>query len=158
MLDLRIMNELEAIWEQTGLWPIALRLDSGMWFTVWGSGGGEEDVLLAIEHHLVLSRSVLTLYERLRRGMSGNLGGLPNFGTFLGGMPSLSAEHEVALQYPLAEVALWLQKGPATLSLSQIDATIDSLNLLWDAARTIEDDAIVGMLRPGRRPSPGELS
>jgi hypothetical protein len=130
----------DTFYEQAALWPVALLLEDGTWFTLWGGGGADDDLLLAQGNQIVLSASLETLYRRLPVE-NVNVRELPTYEQLAillenGTWPA----HDVHKVYPLVRLSTWLRVGPGGWSIKQVSEAMDSLNLLWDAARTRREE------------------
>jgi hypothetical protein len=135
--------------ERFGLWPISLALSDGQWFTLWGDGTTEEDdVVLASGGRLVLYGSLDELYADVAAQES-NVSALPIFDSFLEFLrEGLWPMSYVAAAYPLASIPSWIRNGPSTWSLSQVEDTLDGLNLVQDAAWSVGNAAAADTIRP----------
>jgi hypothetical protein len=138
--------------ERVGLWPIALSLDDGRWFSLWGSGGAERDEVLANDGRLVLSPSLGTLYSWITENPS-NIRTFPNFSFLLNDLQNdvWPVDH-FAVEYPLAEIASWLREDLPDWSPRQVDDALNSLNLCWDIGHSINDRETCGALTPDSDP------
>lgn len=133
------------------LWPITITVDDERWFTIWGDGAGEKDVLLAAEGHLVLARSLSVLYEWVL-GSQSNLRSMPMGGAFIDAVTNAQwPTDRVDGEYELSPIPQWLRAGWSGWSAAQVDTTLNTLNLLWDAAQSIDNRSIVDVLRPNGR-------
>jgi hypothetical protein len=143
--------------ERSGLWPISLALSDGQWFTLWGDGETEgDDVVLAVGGRLVLYASLDALYAGVAVQVS-NVSAFSIFQSFLESLrEGLWPMSYVAYAYPLSAIPGWLRDGPSSWSLSQVDATLNSLNLVWDAARSVGNAAVADAVGPNA--SLGEFS
>jgi hypothetical protein len=144
-----VQSEREEQCERLGLWPVSLALSDGQWFTLWGDGETEEDdVVLASSGRLVLYASLDELYAGVAAQVS-NVAGFPIFESFLESLrEGLWPMSYVAYAYPLASIPDWIREGVSSWSLIQVEDTLNSLNLVWDAARSVGNTTVADTLRP----------
>ena len=137
-----------SICELLAIWPIRLIFADRDWFTLWGGGGTDDDLVLAENTSLILSASLEAMYAHVGTTRS-NMTQLPMFETFIDAIRVAAwPVSYIAHEYPFAMVPQWLRHND-TWSYEEADATLGALNLLWDIGRSTGTRSIVDALRPG---------
>jgi hypothetical protein len=133
--------------ERYELWPIAVNLD-GDAFTLWGSAGGDYDLLLADGGELLAFRRWSELVKFVREAHRCNLLERPGYGGLRALLAESSREPEaIIIRYDFAEVEGWISRAGWPPTPESFSAALNCLNLLWDATRTIDDTEWVGRLQ-----------
>lgn len=143
----------EADFEACSLWPILVDFGDGAAYTLWGSGGGDDDRLLAVAGRLRRFRRWPRLVEWVLADDASNMAALAGYAALKSRLRSPGNRvPEEPKRYPFAEVQRWIAGGSAASTAARAATTLDCLNLLWDAARTLELAAVQAQLRRGASP------
>ena len=130
------------------VWPVRIDLD-GDAYTLWGPAGGQRDLLLTVGGELRAFRRWSDLQAFVLQDRPSNFSIVPGYRTLQEGLAQpVRSVPDCLAHYPLGEVAVWLRRRrhePWPLAL-------DCMNLLWDAARTIGDEAVIRNLERGGGP------
>lgn len=143
----------EADFEDCSLWPIVVDFGQGGAYSLWGSAGGEDDLVLAVGDRLRAFVRWPKLVDWVVEGHACNLSDLDGYEKFrrILTLPGRRVP-DAPKRYPFGEVSGWLSDGEAVWNEVMCSTTLDCLNLLWDAARTIGATSVQDQLRRGAQP------
>jgi hypothetical protein len=131
------------------LWPIRVELRGRRGLTLWGNGGNEDDLVLAADSHLLLFTSAPLLRDFVRCDASCSLTGLTGYHELQHALRSdlANVPLDPVNTFALADVEHWLSASRWDWDLARCASVLDGLNLLWDTANTLGDEATRGSLR-----------
>jgi hypothetical protein len=131
------------------LWPIRVELPGKAGLTLWGGGGGDDDRLLAEGDRLLLFTGPTQLRDFVRRDVRCNLTELLGYQSMQRALQPAAAnlQLEPVMSSSLVEVGQWLSAPRWDWDVSTCAAVLDGLNLLWDAANTLDEELMRSSLR-----------
>lgn len=144
-----------ADFERCSLWPIRIDLPIGGGYTLWGSGGGEQDLLLASPSARGGTRMLL-LFARwpllgsfVASESSCNLSATAGFGALAGAWRAADPgpSRLPVKRFSFVKVRQWMERARWDWPRGDCATVLDALNLLWDTARTIDDRDAASALR-----------
>jgi hypothetical protein len=148
----RMSQPDQNICDRVAIWPIAVEIGGQEWFSLWGDGGGETDLLLAQDDRLILSASLRVLYERVTREQS-NMRAVPMFEGFIEALRNQTwPTSYVDARFPFDRVLDPRNLDSSQWSAVEGDEFLSCLNLLWDVAHSINDSDLDAALRRGGGP------
>lgn len=146
------MTTTVSIFERCALWPIRIDLASPGGYTIWGNGGLEIDLLLAssdaANRRLLVFPDWPALRAFIRSAVSHNLSALPQYPLFAQSIASHSTAPTTIRDFPVVAVRTWLGASRWRFSLARCALILDCINLLGDAARTLDDPESLALLGP----------
>lgn len=133
------------LFELAQLWPIYLDHGAARGHTLWGGGGEEADLVLAHDGAVLLFPDQASLLAYVRDGLPCNMGRLPGYERLRSAAPPWPDAEPVP--YLLSELIRFLEAPRWRWSEARCTAVLDGLNLLWDLAGTLGEDAARERLR-----------
>jgi hypothetical protein len=138
--------------ELVDLWPISIEIGEQELFSLWGEGGGEQDLVLARDDRLIVAGSLADLYAHVAHEVT-NIRALPTYP----GLEEALRNESWPTQYIYARYSFDRILDPRNLdvgswSREQANEMLNALNLLWDIANSIDDRDLTASLRAGGGP------
>ena len=121
---------MDALFEAHQYWPVHLRFDGDAGFTLWGSGGGEQDRVLLDSDQLVLFRSLGSMAPSAMCETPLSPGQRAVMLTIAG----RTEVPEQLIHYDFCSLRRAL-RGSERMSDGQ---QLNHLNMLWDVTRTLD--------------------
>jgi hypothetical protein len=131
------------------LWPIHIEFPDKAGLTLWGGGGGDDDRLLARGDRLLLFTAPALLRGFVLGDVRCNLTELSGYQAMQRALqPAVTnLQLEPMTSFSLVEVGQYLSAPRWDWDMPSCATVLEGLNLLWDAANTLDEELIRSALR-----------